>query len=214
MEANLTVILDLLGTFAFAISGIRMASGKEIDWFGAYIIGLVTAVGGGTTRDLLLDVSPFWMTHSRYFLTTGIALLAAVIFRDKLLKLGSTLFLFDAIGLGLFTVTGISKTLEAGLPFWVCIAMGTITGCLGGVARDVLLNKVPLLFQKDIYAMACVAGGGIFYSCTMLGLSPGLTQIITVVGVIVIRLIAVRFHLHLPQLQPMDHSGKGDGSNR
>jgi len=199
--------LDLLGTFAFAISGIRLASGRQIDWFGAYIIGLVTAVGGGTTRDLLLDVEPFWMTHPSYFLTTGVALLMAVVLRDKLLKFGSTLFLFDAIGLGLFTVTGISRSLEAGLPFWICIVMGTITGCLGGVARDVLLNRVPLLFQRDIYAMACVAGGGLYYICMSLGLSEGLTQIIAVVGVILIRLVAVRFHLNLPQLKPMDGNG-------
>lgn len=185
-----------------------MASGRQIDWFGAYIIGLVTAIGGGTTRDVLLDVSPFWMTHPGYFLTTAVALLAALVFRGKLLKFGSTLFLFDAIGLGLFTVTGISRSLEAGLPFWICMVMGTITGCLGGVARDVLLNKVPLLFQKDIYAMACVAGGGLYYICMVLGLSHGLTQIVAVVGVIVIRLIAVRFHLHLPRLKPMDSNGQ------
>ena len=209
MQSNITIVLDLLGTFAFAISGIRLASGRQIDWFGAYIIGLVTAIGGGTTRDLLLDVSPFWMTHPRYFLTTAAALLAALFLRGKLLKLGSTLFMFDAIGLGLFTVTGISKSLEAGLPFWICIVMGTITGCLGGVARDVLLNEVPLLFRKDIYAMACVAGGGLYYICMAMGLSSGPTQILAVVGVIVIRLVAVRFHLHLPQLKPMDNNGQG-----
>src|SRR5690606_33172423 len=116
LQTNITIILDLIGTFAFAISGIRLASGRQIDWFGAYIIGLVTAIGGGTTRDLLLDVPAFWMTHSRYFLTTGVALLAALLLKDKLLKLGSTLFMFDAIGLGLFTVTGISRSLDAGLP--------------------------------------------------------------------------------------------------
>lgn len=208
MQANITIVLDLLGTFAFAISGIRLASGGQIDWFGAYIIGLVTAIGGGTTRDLLLGVQPFWMTHPSYFLTTAVALLAALVMRDKLLKFGSTLFLFDAIGLGLFTVTGISRSLDAGLPYWICIVMGTITGCVGGVVRDVLLNRVPLLFQRDIYAMACVAGGGLYLICTVVGLSEGLVQVITVVGVILIRLVAVRFHLHLPQLKPLNRDGK------
>ena len=109
-------ILEFLGTFAFAISGIRLASGKQIDWFGAYIIGLITAIGGGTLRDLLLDVTPFWMTNSMYFSTTALALLATLLFKEKIFKLGEALFLFDAIGLGLFTVVGITKSVDAGLP--------------------------------------------------------------------------------------------------
>src|SRR5690606_8282031 len=102
----------------------RLAAGKNIDWFGAYIIGLVTAIGGGTTRDLLLGVTPFWMLDGKYFLTTGVALLVALLFQERIFRLGSTLFLFDAIGLGLFTVVGISKSLDAQLPFWVAIVMG------------------------------------------------------------------------------------------
>lgn len=205
---NFTIFLDLLGTFAFAISGIRLASGKQIDWFGAYIIGLVTAIGGGTTRDVLLDISPFWMTDAKYFLTTGVALLATLLFKDKLFRWGSTLLLFDAIGLGLFTITGISKSIDAGLPFWVCIVMGTITGSLGGVVRDVLLNEVPLLFRKDIYALACVAGGGVYFICSYFNFSTGITEIIAVVTVIAFRLIAVQFHIHLPQLQRIDSKSK------
>jgi uncharacterized membrane protein YeiH len=165
MAFNFTTVIDLLGTLAFAISGIRRASGKNIDWFGAYIIGLVTAIGGGTTRDVLLDVTPFWMQDAKYFICTGIALLATLLFKDKLWKWGSTLFVFDTIGLGLFTIVGISKSLEAGLAFWVCIIMGTITGSVGGVIRDVLLNEVPLLFRKDIYALACIAGGIVYFVC-------------------------------------------------
>src|SRR5690606_9385614 len=116
---SFTMIIDLLGTFAFAESGIRLASGQDIDWLGAYIIGLVTAIGGGTTRDLLLGVTPFWMENPQYFITTGVALLTTLLFRDKLFRWGNTLFLFDAIGLGLFTVIGISKSLDAGFPVWV-----------------------------------------------------------------------------------------------
>ena len=178
MEGIFTTLLDLAGTFAFAISGIRLASRKQIDWFGAYIIGLVTAIGGGTARDLLLDVTPFWMLDSKYFVTTGVALLTTLLFKEKILKWKNTLFLFDAIGLGLFTIVGITKSIEAGLPPWVCIVMGTITGSLGGVVRDVLLNEVPLLLRKDIYALACVAGGLIYFLCIYFHLSINLTELI------------------------------------
>lgn len=208
MNFNFTILLDLLGTFAFAISGIRLASGKQMDWFGAYIIGLVTAIGGGTLRDLLLDVTPFWILEGKYFLTTGVALIATLLFKDKLFKWGSTLFLFDTIGLGLFTIVGITKSIDAGLPFWVCIIMGTITGSVGGVIRDVLLNEVPLLFRKDIYALACVAGGGVYFLCNYLILPTGISETIAALTVIVFRLIAVKYHLHLPQLQPLDRKSK------
>jgi uncharacterized membrane protein YeiH len=197
---NFTVIIDFLGTFAFAISGIKLASGKNIDLLGAYLIGLVTAIGGGTIRDLLLDVTPFWMLDSRYIIITGIALLAIILLKEKLFKWGNTLFLFDAIGLGLFTIVGISKSYDANLSIWVCILMGTITGCLGGVMRDVLINEVPLLFRKDIYALTCILGGIIYFMCLKLELQGFLPEIIGILTVIAFRIIAVKFHLKLPVL--------------
>lgn len=203
LNMDFTTLLDFTGTFAFAVSGIRLASGRQIDWFGAYIIGLVTAIGGGTIRDLLLDVTPFWMLDVKYFLTTGLALLAILLFKEKIFRWGSTLFLFDTIGLGLFTIVGITKSIDAGLPFWVCIIMGTITGSFGGVLRDVLLNQVPLVFRKDIYALACVAGGGVYFLCHHMDLPTGITEIIAAATVISLRLVAVRYHIHLPQLEPM-----------
>ena len=205
MEAIFTTLLGLIGTFAFAISGIRLASGKQVDWFGAYIVGLVTAIGGGTARDLLLDVTPFWMMDSSYFITTGVALLATLLFKEKLFKWNNTLFLFDAIGLGLFTIIGISKSIEAHLPFWVCIVMGTITGAIGGVVRDVLLNEVPLLLRKDIYALACVAGGVVYFVCIQINLSTNLTELIAALVVILVRVIAIKFHIHLPVLKSIDN---------
>lgn len=208
MEGLFSTLISLIGTFAFAISGIRLASGKKIDWFGAYLIGLVTAIGGGTVRDLLLDVTPFWMLDSKYFLTTGVALLATLLFKEKLFKWGNTLFLFDAIGLGLFTIVGISKSIEAGLPFWVCIVMGTITGAIGGVIRDILLNEVPLLLRKDIYALASVAGGIVYFMCIHFNLSTSLTELIAALMVIAIRVFALKFHIHLPVLKSIkDNSG-------
>ncbi|WP_083243968.1 trimeric intracellular cation channel family protein [Formosa sp. Hel1_33_131] len=197
---NFTVIIDFLGTFAFAISGIKLASGKNIDLLGAYLIGLVTAIGGGTIRDLLLDATPFWMLDSRYIIITGMALLAIILLKEKLFKWGNTLFIFDAIGLGLFTIVGISKSYDAGLSIWVCILMGTITGCLGGVMRDVLINEVPLIFRKDIYALTCILGGIIYFICLKLELQGFLPEVIGVLTVIVFRIIAVKFHLKLPVL--------------
>lgn len=202
MQLSFTTIIDLLGTLAFAISGIRLASVKQVDWFGAYIIGLVTAIGGGTARDLLLDVTPFWMLDGKYFIATAAALLATLLFKEKVFRWANALFLFDAIGLGLFTVVGISKSLDAGLPFWVCIVMGTITGTVGGVVRDVLLNEVPLLFRKDIYALACVAGGLVYFLCLRMHLAKGVVELAAAITVIVVRIIAIRFHFHLPVLKP------------
>lgn len=199
-SSSLVEILDLLGTFVFAISGIRLAFGKDIDWFGAYVIGLVTAIGGGTTRDLLLNVTPFWMENAKYLITTGIALLALIILKNKLLRFGKTLFIFDTIGLGLFTVAGISKSYAMGFPLWTCIILGAITGSVGGVIRDIIINEVPLLFRRDIYAMACISGGIVYFISYQFTFLIPFHELIAASVVIIIRLLAVRFHLQLPRL--------------
>lgn len=157
---------------------------------------------------MLLDVPPFWLSDAKYFMTTGIALIATLLFTDKLFKWGNTLFLFDTIGLGLFTVVGITKSIDAGLPFWVCIVMGTITGSVGGVIRDVLLNEVPLIFRRDIYALACVSGGAVYFLCVYFNLPTIVTEIIAALTVIVFRLLAVKYHIQLPKLQPFESQSK------
>ena len=192
---------DYAGTFAFAISGIRLASAKKFDWFGAYVVGAVPAVGGGTIRDVLLDATPFWMTQASYLVVTGLALVFVAIFRKYVIRLNNTIFIFDAIGLGLFTVVGIAKSLEYGFPIWVAIIMGTITGAFGGMLRDTLINEVPLIFRKDIYASACVMGGLIYYACQQLGLTPAMTQFIAAASVFITRAVAVRYHISLPVLK-------------
>lgn len=201
---NFINFVDYTGTFAFAISGIRLASAKRFDWFGAYVVGLVTAIGGGTARDLLLNVTPFWMQQPSYIIITGVALLSVIAFGKHLIRLNNTFFIFDAIGLGLFVVVGIERSIEAGFPFWVSIIMGMITGSVGGIIRDILINEVPLIFRKDIYALACVLGGIVFYVCTVIQLQPEITQILAAVSVILMRIIAVRFHLSLPVLKGHD----------
>ena len=194
-------LCDYVGTFAFAISGIRLASAKKFDWFGAYVVGGVTAVGGGTIRDVLVDATPFWMTQSSYLIVTGLALLFVIIFRKYVIRLNNTIFIFDAIGLGLFTVVGVAKTLEYGFPIWAAIIMGTVTGAFGGMLRDTLINEVPLIFRKDIYASACVIGGIIYYICLQINISLPVTQFISAATVFVTRAIAVKYHISLPVLK-------------
>ena len=201
---NLINIIDYAGTFAFAISGIRLASAKQFDWFGAYVVGLVTAIGGGTARDLLLDVTPFWMLQPSYLVVTGVALVFVIAFGKQLIKLSNTFFIFDAVGLGLFVVVGIEKSLDAGFPFWVAILMGMITGSTGGIVRDVLINEVPLIFRKDIYALACVVGGLVYYMCMKSGVDVMITQIVSAASVILTRVLAVRYHVSLPVLKGTD----------
>ena len=194
-------LVDYAGTFAFAISGIRLASAKKFDWFGAYVVGLVTAIGGGTTRDIFLGITPFWMVQPSYLVVTAFALLSVILFGKFLIKLNNTFFIFDAIGLGLFVVVGIERSLAAEFPFWVAIVMGMITGSVGGVIRDILINEVPLIFRKDIYALACVLGGLVYYLCHIAGLNENLTHILSAASVIAMRLIAVKYHLSLPVLK-------------
>ena len=197
-----TTIFDFIGTFAFAISGVRLAARKNFDLFGAYVVGFVTAVGGGTLRDLMLGTTPFWMTTPYYVIITGVALLTVIVLKKWLVRFDSTFFIFDAIGLGFFTVVGLEKSMAADFPMWINIIMGCITGATGGIIRDILLNEVPLIFRKDIYAIAC-AGGGIAYCiCHHFGLPSVANQVIGATSVILIRIIAVHFGISLPSLSP------------
>lgn len=211
--SNLNSIIDYLGTFAFAISGIRLASLKHFDLFGAYMIGLVTAIGGGTVRDLLLDVTPFWMLQPSYIVITGIALAASLAFKKTIRILGTTLFLFDAVGLGLFVVVGIEKSLAAGFPYWVSIIMGMITGTIGGVIRDVLVNEVPLLFRKDIYAIACIAGGIVYTVLAYARVDHNIVQLLAAATVISLRIVAIRYGLQMPVMS-MEPKSKHQPGNK
>ena len=194
-------ILDFIGTLAFAISGTRLAAAKHFDLFGAYVVGVTTAIGGGTMRDVLLGTQPFWMTKAFYLICSGIAVVWVVLFRRHLVRQDNTWFLFDTIGLALFTVVGIEKTLAFGLPMWCAVIMGAMTGAAGGILRDVLINEVPLIFRKEIYALACVLGGIVFAICHKLGLDHNTTAVIAGSSVIIMRLLAVKYHLSLPKLK-------------
>lgn len=200
MEDILSFILEVIGTVACAISGIRLAATKKFDWFGAYVVGLVTAIGGGTLRDMLLGLPVFWMHNWWYLAVTGLSMLAVLVFRNLLVSKNKMLFIFDSIGLAMFCVIGIDKTLAIDFPMWVALIMGMITGAFGGVLRDILINEVPLIFRKDIYATACVAGGFVYWIIGEMGGPAYMSQLSSVATIIIIRFLALKYNLSLPVL--------------
>jgi uncharacterized membrane protein YeiH len=193
--------IDILGTIAFAISGVLVAMNKRLDAFGVFIIAFVTAVGGGTLRDALIGNTPvFWMRDMTFITVISIAALLAMLFRDKLKHLRRSLFLFDTIGIGLYTVIGIEKGLTADLHPVICITLGTISACFGGVIRDILCNDIPVIFHKEIYATACIVGGMVYFLLREFTGDVNLIFLIAGAVVIAIRLLAVVFKISLPSL--------------
>lgn len=209
MDSELTIstlqrIIEFLGTFAFAISGIRHAAAKHFDWFGGYVCGVAVAIGGGTIRDVMLGVTPFWMTTPIYLICTAVALCTVVAFARYIKWLSNAWFVFDTFGLALFTIAGIQKSQACGYPFWVAIIMGCITGAAGGVIRDILLNNEPLIFRREIYAMASILGGVAYWGLAECGCPAGITVAVSFVMTCAIRFAAVKYHLSLPQLKGED----------
>ncbi len=194
-------VIEFIGTFAFALSGIRLAASKHYDWLGGFVCGIAVAIGGGTIRDVMLGVRPFRMLSPIYMICTLFAQCVVIVCHHYLRRPDATWFLFDTLGLALFNIAGIQKTLECGFPFWVAIIMGCITGAAGGVIRDVLLNEEPVIFRKEIYAMACVVGGLTYWLLSWLQVSLYITVIATFAIVCAIRFLAVKYHISLPKLR-------------
>tara|TARA_R110000868_G_scaffold291085_5_gene551479 strand:- start:30166 stop:30768 length:603 start_codon:yes stop_codon:yes gene_type:complete len=193
--------IDILGTVAFAISGVLVAINKKMDLFGILIIGFVTAVGGGTLRDILIGQMPVsWMqdiTYTYVILGSGVF---AIVFRNYINYLRTSLFLFDTIGIGLYTLIGIEKGVSAGLHPIISIALGTITASFGGVIRDILCNEIPVIFRKEIYATACIIGGITYFLLRTLPLDENLVFLFSGGIVILIRILAVKFKIGLPTI--------------
>ena len=197
---NLFLIIDILGTIAFSISGVLTALNKRMDPFGIFIIAFVTSVGGGTLRDVLIDADITWMRNLTFVYVIFASAVVAVIFRKKLSYIRRSLFLFDTIGIALYTIVGVEKGIAAGFPPLICIALGTMTACFGGVIRDILCNEIPIIFRKEIYATACILGGIFYFLLMKTVLSQDLIVIISGLIIIVTRLLAVIFKLSLPNL--------------
>ncbi|WP_410503957.1 trimeric intracellular cation channel family protein [Flavobacterium sp. I3-2] len=192
MIFNFIDILNFLGIVAFAVSGTLAAIEKRLDFFGVLTIALVTSIGGGTLRDVLIGNTPVsWLLNlNTFYIIVGSSILATI-FRQRLRIFRTSLFLFDTIGIGLFTLVGLEKGVEINLHPFICISLGTITACFGGVLRDILCNEIPVIFRKEIYATACIVGGFVFFGLRYLNLNDDLIYLLTAATVIVIRILAV-----------------------
>ena len=197
---KLILLIDILGTIAFAISGVLTALNKRLDPFGILIIAFVTAVGGGTLRDILIDAPVAWMRNLTYVYVIFASTIFAVVFRKRLNYIRRSLFLFDTIGIALYTIVGVEKGIAAGFSPIICIALGTITACFGGVIRDILCNEIPIIFRKEIYATACIVGASAYFLLLQTPLSADFIVIISGSIVMIIRLLAVYFNLSLPTI--------------
>ena len=194
--------LDILGTIAFAISGSLVAIKKNFDFFGVLIIALTTSLGGGTLRDLLIGNTPVtWLTNLQTFYIVIASSFIAMFFRRRLSVFSTSLFLFDTIGIGIFTIVGIEKALTVDLDPVICILLGTITACFGGVTRDILCNEIPVIFRKEIYATACIVGGIMFFILKFLSVNSDLIYIATATTIILIRILAVKYKWAYPQIK-------------
>lgn len=200
MPTQFLLTIDILGTFAFAVSGAFLAMEKKLDPFGVLVLSFVTAIGGGTLRDILIGNLPVsWLQNETASIVIFSSAIATMLFGHYLKKLTITLFLFDALGLGLFTIIGIELGIEKGFGTGICIALGTITACFGGVVRDVLLNNIPLLFRKEIYALACIAGGLLYFLLKKVSMDAVVSKILCILIIFTVRVLAVRFKWSLPQ---------------
>ena len=195
-------LLDLAGTFVFAISGIRIAAEKKMDIFGAVVIGIATAIGGGTIRDLLLGSTPVaWMQDPLYLYIIIIAVILGLLFDRFIFELKNTLLIFDSIGLGVFTLAGMQKAFEFGLSYEYAIIIGITTATAGGIIRDILANEVPVILRKEIYATACLAGALAYMFFQYVGLAEPLNTIFTILLIVIIRTVAVKFNISFPKIK-------------
>ena len=199
---NLLYALDIIGTFVFAISGLRLAAKKDMDLFGAAVVACVTAVGGGTTRDILIGATPVaWITNIDYAIAILLAVPVTFIFRKYIVNLKRTFFIFDSVGIALFTISGMEKALIYGLSPGMAIAMGMVSAVMGGVIRDILCNEIPLIFRKEIYATACLIGALFFFLLSEWGINKDLNYILTTALIFTIRVVSIKYNWTMPKMR-------------
>lgn len=193
--------IDILGTMVFAISGALAGRDKKLDFFGIAAVGLITAIGGGTVRDVLLGSTPVgWMEDIIYLSMIGTGVLISLLFGKAVRKLRRTFFMFDTIGIAVFTVLGLQKALTLGVHPVIAIMMGMVSAVFGGVIRDIVCNEIPLIFRKEIYALTCLCGGILYVLLQRFGLVQEWNILITVVFIGSFRILAVKFKWQLPDI--------------
>ncbi|MBR8535461.1 trimeric intracellular cation channel family protein [Carboxylicivirga sediminis] len=198
---DLLLLFDYIGTMVFAISGTLTAAQKRLDIFGAIFIGFVTAIGGGTVRDIMLGNLPVsWIQSNNYFFVILAGILITILFKKHVIRLRNTLFLFDTIGIGVFTVLGLEKAMAFGISAPIAVIMGLSSAVVGGIIRDTLTNEVPLIFHKEIYATACITGAIIFLILHYLHVPEVICESVTVLSIIGIRLWAVKYNITMPHI--------------
>lgn len=192
--------INISGSFVFAVSGALIAMKRKLDPFGVLIVSFITAVGGGTLRDILIDREVFWLYNTSIPYAVFSGSIVAMVFKSNLNFFNKPMFFYDAVGLGLFTITGVQIGLENNLDYLICIILGTVTGVFGGVLRDVVVNKIPVVFKKEIYATASILGGLLYLILMNCKVPNPYLQIIPILFIILIRLGAVYFNVSLPSI--------------
>ena len=201
MKSEVFTFIDIIGTAAFSISGVFAAMEKKLDIFGVFIIAFMTAIGGGMIRDVIIgDLPVSWIRTSNYSLVIFLSASIAILFRGLIHNYEKLLTFFDSLGLGFFTLVGIQKGMDFHFSMGFCIALGTITACFGGLVRDITLNQIPHIFHKEIYATACIVGGLLYFLLLETGLQAELIDFISIATIVIIRLLAVRYNLRLPNI--------------
>ena len=201
MKSEVFTLIDIAGTAAFSISGVFAAMEKKLDIFGIFIIAFITAIGGGTVRDLFIGDTPVsWTRTSDYSIVIFVSAAIAILFYNVIKDYHRTLTFFDSLGLGFFTIVGIQKGIEFNCSTGLCIALGTITACFGGMLRDIILNQIPFILQKEIYATACISGGILYFLLRRTVLPSELIDAISIGTIVLIRLVAVKYNLSLPRV--------------
>ncbi|WP_293931513.1 trimeric intracellular cation channel family protein [Sphingobacterium sp. UBA6645] len=192
--------IDLLGTMVFAISGAMAANRKGIDVFGATFMGFVTAIGGGSLRDVFLNIRPVWVEDGNYLIAIFVGVTISILFNKRLDSFARTLFLFDAIGIGFFTVVGVQNSLSYESSAIAAVMLGMFSASMGGVIRDTLMNETPLILRKEIYASACLAGAVCYVLLQMTPISENINAFVSASMVFIIRFLSVRYNLSLPSV--------------
>ena len=191
------LLWDILGTFVFCVSGAIAGRQNQMDWFGMFVVALVTGTGGGMLRSLLIgDLPPAFLKDPIYFVVAGVATVVAVVGANAWSRMRRAVSVMDALGLGLFVVTGIRVAQAHDLPWWAALALGVISATFGGLLRDVIRNEVPLVLRKEIYATACLIGGLALLALDALGVPEEFALGATTGIVVIIRLLAIRYAIH------------------